>query len=316
MDVFVTGGTGVLGRPVVRLLVEQGHRVRGLARSDTAAEILRNLGAVPVTGDLFDPSSVRQAVGAAEAVLHLATSIPATNRVRHPSAWVQNDRIRREGTRNLVDAALAGAASTLVYPSVVFVYPDRGSEWIDATTTDPAPLGALHSTLDAEADVTRVADAGRRGISLRMGAFYGPDSPHSRQAIGLARWGLAMVLGRDDAYQSSIWVDDAAHAVLAALVSAPSGIYDVVDDDPLRRDDLAAAIGRAVGRRRLLRPPAAVARLATGAELSEVFSRSQRASNARFKRATGWVPRVPDARAGWQLMAIHAGSGSHRDGWR
>jgi nucleoside-diphosphate-sugar epimerase len=304
MDIFVTGATGVLGRPVVQLLVAAGNKVHGLSRSANNAAVLRDLGADPTEADLFDVASLEAAVAGCGAVLHLATKIPATAQARHRAAWLENDRIRREGTRNLVDAALAAAVGAFIYPSVCFVYPNSGEAWIDAGTasTQFTASDILRSTLDAEAEVTRFADTRRRGVVLRMGNFYGPQAPSTRDVIRFARLGVAVVLGPDDAYYPAIWVDDAARAVVAALEQAPSGIYDVVDDTPLPRREVIAAIAASVGRRRLLRPPAAASNLAGGVA-TEILSRSHRVSNRRFKAATGWAPAVPDARGGWALLA-------------
>ena len=112
-----------------------------------------------------------------------------------------------------------------------------------------------------------------------------------------------MVFGRSRAYQPLIWVDDAALAVIDALRRAPSGIYDVVDDEPLQRRELASALARTVGRRWLLRPPSVLLRLAAGKH-AMFLTRSQRVSNRRFKAETGWAPMVPNAREGFKLLAI------------
>jgi nucleoside-diphosphate-sugar epimerase len=295
MDVFVTGATGVLGRAVVPRLVAAGHRVRGLARSEANAALLRELGAEPVAADVYDVESLRTALAGAEAALHLATKIPPSNQIGKPAAWRENDRLRAAGTRALVDAALAAGVGVIVYPSIVFVYPDSGDAWIDAATP-PASAFFMDSTLTAEAEVGRFTAAGGRGVVLRMGAFYGPDAGSTREQMQLARRGIAALVGSDEGYQPMIWVDDAATAVVAAL-SAPAGVYDVVDDEPLRRAELTAALAAAVGRRSLIRPPLAAARLLAG-EPAVVLARSQRVSNRRFKEATGWAPTVPNARIG------------------
>jgi nucleoside-diphosphate-sugar epimerase len=302
MDIFVTGATGVLGRPVARMLADEGHRVRALARSDSNDELIRRLGAEPVRGDLFDPASLGRAVAGAEAVLHLATRIPPRSRARAPEAWAENNRIRTEGTRNLVDAALAAGTRTFVYPGICFVYADGGDAWIDAESGTIEAGGMLGSTLAAEVEVRRFTDAGRRGIVLRMGYFYGPEAESTLDTLALARRGAAILAGEGDAYYPSVWVDDAASAVVAALRSAPAGTFDVVDDEPLPRRELARTIAEAVGRRFVVRPPVWLLKLAGGRE-ALFMARSQRVSNRRFRAATGWAPRVPDAREGWRRVA-------------
>ena len=183
-SVFVVGVTGVLGRSVLRRLVERGAKVRALARSEESAREIASAGAEPTITDLFDMPSLRKAVAGTSAVLHLATRIPSMARLRSRDSWCENDRIRIEGTRNLVEVAVAEAVETLIYPSVTLVYPDRGSDWVDATTVAPEPVDVIESTLMAEREVARFGAAqGRRGITLRMGAFYGPQSGQSRYIV-------------------------------------------------------------------------------------------------------------------------------------
>src|SRR5262249_14799178 len=160
------GATGVLGRPVLRMLMDGGHGVRALARNAISASRLKLTGADLFRGSLFDLSSLRNGIKGCDAVLHLATQIPPPNPSSRRAALNANDRIRTEGTRNLVTAALESGVSTFIYPSVVFVCPDRGAEWIDASLPpDRSPL--LESTLAAESEVEKFTRAGHRGIVLR-----------------------------------------------------------------------------------------------------------------------------------------------------
>lgn len=301
MEIFVTGATGVLGRPVVRMLRDEGHAVRALARSASNDELLERLGAEPVRADLFDPPTLARAVAGADTVLHLATRIPPRSEAARSGAWDENNRIRREGTRNLVDAALAAGVKTFLYPSLAFVYEDGGGAWLSAESAPVDAVGPLSATLESEAQVRRVTEAGGRGIVLRMGYFYGPAAESTLDTLALARRGGAVLAGAGDAYYPTIWVDDAATAVVAALRSAPAGIYDVVDDEPLTRRELARAIAEAAGRPFLLRPPVWLLKLVGGREAG-FMARSHRVSNAAFKRATGWAPEVPNAREGWRLV--------------
>jgi nucleoside-diphosphate-sugar epimerase len=303
MRLFLTGATGVLGRPTVQRLVAAGHEVHALARSDRNHELLNQLGAIPVRADLFDRSALERAIPGADAVLHLATKIPPFKEATKREAWDENIRIRSEGTRLLVDVALAAGVRSFIYPSIVFLYPDGGDRWIDATTPID-PVSGLRSAVDAEEEVARFTQSGGRGVTLRMGAFYGPEAQNIVDTLEAARKGFALMTGPGDAYWSQIWVDDAAEAVVAALLRAPAGVYDVVDNEPLTRDEIKQLIARAVGRKRLIAPPTLAVRIVAGKD-AMFAARSQRVSNKKFKEATGWSPTVPSAREGWeQIMAM------------
>ena len=300
MEIFVTGATRVLGRPVVQALIDAGHSVRALSRSKENAAVLRKLGADPVPASLFEVESLKPALTGSDAILHLATRIPPTMKMGRLSAWQENDHIRREGTRNLVEAALAvGGVQTFIYPSFAFVYPDSGDRWIDAGTTPVQSAATLDSTLDAEVAAASFAGNEHRGISLRMGAFYGPESPATWEFLSYARRGIAAFPGSRDAYLPQIWIQDAARAIIAALMQpVPSGIYDIVDDEPLRRGDMFDAVAHAVGRKHLRPLPDLLMRMLLGTKDDDIH-RSLRISNGRFKTVSNWQPAVSNARVGW-----------------
>src|ERR1051325_2756360 len=104
MRVFIAGATGVLGRRMVRQFVEKNHRVVGLARDENGKQRIERLGGEPVIGNIFDAETLAAAVTQADVVIHAATAIPA--QVSSKGAdWDLNDRLRREGTRALTEAA-------------------------------------------------------------------------------------------------------------------------------------------------------------------------------------------------------------------
>jgi nucleoside-diphosphate-sugar epimerase len=300
MRVFLTGATGVLGRPTVQRLVAAGHEVHALARSDKNDELLQRLGAIPVRADLFDRGALEREIPGSEAVLHLATKIPPFKEATKRESWDENIRIRSEGARLLVDVALAAGVRSFIYPSITFLYPDSGDRWIDAGTPID-PVSGLLSAVDAEEEVARFTRSGGRGVTLRMGAFYSPEAQNIVDTLEAARKGFALMIGPGDAYWSQIWVDDAAEAVVAALLRAPAGVYDVVDDEPLTRDELKQLIARAVGRKRLISPPTLAVRVVAGKD-AMFAARSQRVSNKKFKEATGWSPTMRSAREGWEQI--------------
>jgi nucleoside-diphosphate-sugar epimerase len=294
MRIFVAGGTGVIGWRAVQRLVAAGHDVTAVARTEDKAELVRSLGAEPVQVSLFDRDRLAAAVAGHDVVVNLATHIPGIRSAALPGSWAENDRIRTQGSANLVDAALGAGAGRYVQESITFTYPDAGDAWIDEDRPiDPGK--ALSAVNAAEAAAARFTAAGGVGVVLRFGLFYAPDSSHTAEQVSAARRGIGAVVGDPDAYQSMIHADDAASAVVAAL-AAPAGIYNVVESEPSTKREVAAVLGAAVGRTPRALVPGKAAKLA-GAVTSPL-SRSQRVSNRRFVEATGWTPRFASVREG------------------
>ena len=296
--IFVTGATGVLGRRAVARLVEAGHDVTGVARSAEKAAVLEGLGATPAAVDIFDPPAVKDVVDGHHVVANLATHIPPLSRMRFRSAWKENDRIRSEASRNLVEAALATGASRYIQENICFTYADGGDNWLDEASPLEMP-DYVQSGLEAERQTRRVTDAGGVGVVLRFGMFHAADSDQTHTSVSGARRHVFTMFGAKDGYLPAVMVDDCATAVVAAL-TAPEGIYNVVDDAPLTRQEYADALAAAVGVKRLRFPPKLVTKV--GGEGAAMLARSQRVSNRRFKEATGWAPQYPSMRQGWPAI--------------
>ncbi len=293
MKVFVAGATGVLGRRVVGRLVAAGFETTGTGRTPQKRAELAEAGAQAVELDLLDRMDVMAAVTGHDVVCNLATAIPVGESANHPAAWEANDRIRREGSRNLIEAAITAGARCYVQESVAFLYADGGDRLLDeAAPVHPTELTS--ACLVAEAETARFAKLARTGVALRFGQFYGYDSGHTVEAIKAARAGLPVELGPESAYRSLITTDDAASAVVAAL-SAPSGVYNVVDDRPLTRAEHVDALATSLG---VPTPTARSVNLEEPGPFS-VMVRSQRVSNQKFKEVTRWHPRYPSAWEGW-----------------
>jgi nucleoside-diphosphate-sugar epimerase len=301
MKVFLTGATGAVGPATVRGLIEQGHAVRAVARTDEKAAHLRARGAEPISVDLFDSDAVKAAVDGCEAVVHLATHVPALRRMASNKAWAEHNRLRTTASEILVDAALTTGARTLVKESVSFVYPDGGDAWIDETTPPDESVAMLQPTLEGERIVDRFTAGGGRGVVLRFGLFYGPTARGVDESLRLARWRMSTVGGKPEAYMSSIHTDDVAGSAVAAL-DAPAGTYNVVEDEPVSRRDYLDGFSAAFGVGRLRPMPTWMVKLASGSGAAAVI-RSWRVSNRKLRDATGWSPRYPSVRQGWPAVA-------------
>jgi nucleoside-diphosphate-sugar epimerase len=301
MKVFLTGATGAFGTAAVRGLLERDHQVRAVARSDDKAASLRALGAEPVRVDLFDADAVRRVLEGAEVVMHLATNVPPLHRMSAPRAWSTHNRLRAEATGLLVDAARATGVSRFIKESVTFVYPDGGDRWVGEETPPAGDVALLEPTLEGERTALRFADGNRTAVVLRFASFYGPTARYLDEALRVARWRMALAAGSPTGYLSAIHTDDVASAVVAA-VDAPTGIYNVGDDEPLTKRDYVHAFASAFGLPRLHMIPTWAARLASG-QSSVVVTRSWRISNRKLREATPWTPRYPNAREGWAAVA-------------
>jgi nucleoside-diphosphate-sugar epimerase len=197
MRLLVTGGTGVLGRALQPLAEEAGHELAMPGREEL---------------DLFDPSAVADAVRDVDGVLHLATRIRSLEQVSDPDAWRENDRLRADASRILVDAAIAAGVTVYVQPTVTFVYPPNGPVSEDTPVREVLPI--LRSALVAEQQAERFARAGGRGVVLRLGLLDGPGTWYD-QPMG--------------DFGATLHVSHAGRALLSAL-SLPSGIYNVCRD--------------------------------------------------------------------------------------
>lgn len=298
MKIFVAGATGVIGRRLIPLLVDAGGDVTAVARSPAKAAQLKKQGAKPVTVDLFDPAAVEEAVMGHQTVINIATRIPSGMKVMLPGAFDENIRIRREASQNLASGAIAARAQRFIQESFAPAYPDCGSEWIDESV-ELRPATYIESVRDAESAAEEFTKSGGAGVVLRFSLFYGPDSSLTQDIVRAMKTGIAPFFGGPEAYMSSIWTDDAAAAVFAAL-KVPPGVYNVTDDEPMRRGEAFELLAAALD----ARPPRVLPRWLTTitGSLGDTLGRSLRLSNAKFRQASGWIPTVPSVRTGWKVL--------------
>lgn len=307
MKVFVAGASGAIGRPLVRQLVEAGHAVTGMTRSEDRAGEIRAAGAGAVVCDALDGAALEAAVRHAEpeAVVHLLTALPSRIDYKADDPLGPTNRIRREGTRNLLSAASAAGAGRIVAESFAPLYEWEGG-WVKSEEDGlflaaPPPFG---EAADALVELERqVLEAERiDGVVLRFGWLYGPGTffdQHGSQTEEALKRRLPIV-GKGNGTYSFVHVEDAASAVLAAIERGASGIYNVSDDEPAAMRDWVPVFAEAVGAKRPRRVPVWLARLVAGAGAAAMATSVRGASNAKIKRELGWQPRYPSWRQGFR----------------
>ena len=309
MKIFVAGATGAIGKRLVPLLVADGHEVVGMTRVEAKRDLLASLGAEAVVADALDADAVGRAVGEVEpdVIVHQLTAIPeATNPRRFDRVATPTNRLRTQGTDNLLSAGEAVGVKRIVAQSNAIVYARTGGPIkSEDDPLDDAPPAAMRQSFAAlrhlEAAVTGVSWAD--GVVLRYGGFYGPGTSIALDPPGvhveMVRKRRFPIVGKGTAIWPFVHIDDAARATVAAVEGGPAGVYNIVDDDPAPVSEWAPALAAAVGAKRPLRVPRWVGRLA-GGEVADVMMTEMRgAANNKAKRELGWQLRYPSWRQGF-----------------
>lgn len=297
MQVFIAGATGVLGRRVVSRLHAKGHEVLGLSRGAENDRAIAALGGEPRRADLFDVESLMRAAEGSDVVVRAATAIPPGVRWRAKD-WAMNDRIRREGTRALVECASRIRARLYVQEGIVWVGQTADGSAFDETSPTTPRLW-FESAIDGERIAT---EAGARGgfpvATLRFGGFYGPDSEQTRIMGDLLARGKLPILGRGEAIWSNVHLLDAAEAMVAAIEASKGGLWHVVDDRPATAADFFTTFARLLDAPVPKHVPVWLGRLAVGRGPVRFLTATTRTSNARIRRELGWAPRYPSFEEG------------------
>ncbi|AOK37806.1 NAD-dependent epimerase/dehydratase family protein [Burkholderia cenocepacia] len=296
MKIFIAGATGVIGLPLVRVLCALGHEVTGMTRAGAGVDRLRELGASVSVADAFDPKAVHTAIDAAspDVVIDELTWLPAT-----PADIIKsmpNDtRLHREGGGNLLAAAQALGVKRYIMQSRGFYLDAPAGHLADETAklryAAPGEIGESTRTIGEYEDKV-LASASLEGVSLRYGFFYGPGTWYRPDGVIAqdARDGKAVILGAGNAVWSFVHIDDAVAATVAAL-TAPAGVYNIVDDDPLPVAEWVPAFANWVGAPAPSRVSSQGALKSAGEEAVYYHLSLTGASNRKAKEQLGFRPR-------------------------
>jgi nucleoside-diphosphate-sugar epimerase len=308
MRVFVAGATGAIGKQLVPRLVEAGHEVHGMTRTESKRAMLEELGAVPVVADALDPDQVAEAVGRArpEVIVHQLTAIGEVDMRHFDSDFAPTNRLRTEGTDHLLSAGQAVGVRRFVAQGVAgygAYARTGGSVKSEEDPLDPTPAREMRKTLAAIRHLEEAVLGARwtEGIVLRYGTFYGPGTsmaPDGEQFEMIQKRKFPLV-GDGGGVWSFIHVADAAEATVAAVERGGRGVYNIVDDDPAPVAEWLPALAQELGAKKPMRVPRFIGRLFAGEAGAVMMTDVRGASNAKAKRELGWRPAHPNWREGF-----------------
>jgi 2-alkyl-3-oxoalkanoate reductase len=295
MRIFVAGASGAIGQPLIAELVRRGHEVTGMTHSEAGARNLADMGAAVARVSVFDVAAVEQALrdARAEVVIDELTSLPKDPSEMAASA-PGDRRLRIEGGGNLHRAARANGVRRYIQQASGF-FLEPGSGLADETAgmaigASPGVAASARTYAELEARVLNAGDM--EGVALRYGFFYGPGTwyhPDGASADQVRRQEVS-VIGNGEGVWSWVHIEDAAIATVEAL-TAPPGVYHVVDDDPSPVAAWLPAFARFVGAPAPPRVTVEEALAAAGEDAVYYGTKLRGASNEKAKRTFGFRPR-------------------------
>lgn len=261
--IFITGATGVLGRRVISLLKNTDIGIVALSRNEENSRYLKEQNIIPFEGDLFNQEDLKKGMESCDAVLHLATKIPDKDMPDKKEYWFENDRIRTEGTENLLKAAAYNGISKFIQQSVVFIYGDKNGESVNESTSIPEEqITMLRSAVKMERLIREYK--GIDYVIARFSKFYSEDSVDTQRLINSIKKRKMPIIGKGDFYWNFIHVDDAAAAILYCIKnfdSVKNKTVNFSDYHPIKYLDLIYGIAELTNSPKPFKIPDFMARL-------------------------------------------------------
>jgi nucleoside-diphosphate-sugar epimerase len=312
MRIFVAGAAGALGKQLIPRLVENGHEVTGMTRSESKSPVVEELGATPVVADGLDPEQVASAVAEAnpDVIVHELTALSGNPDMRHWDRYFElTNKLRTEATDHLLAAGRAVGIKRFVAQSYAgWPYARSGATVkTEEDPLDPTPVPAMRQSFDAiryVEDTVTGADW-TEGIVLRYGGFYGPGTslwPGGEIPELLHKRKFPLV-GDGQGIWSFVRIDDAAAATVAAIENGKRGIYNIVDDSPEPVSEWLPGVAEALGAKPPLHVPRWLGRVLAGEVVAVMMTEVRGASNEKAKRELGWSPEYPSWREGLAEVA-------------
>jgi dihydroflavonol-4-reductase len=312
MKVFVTGGTGFVGRRVVRKLLDRGYTVNALARSAESAALLKEMGAKVVWGDITDAASMREGMRGSDVVFHLA----AWYRLGGASR-VEANRINVAGTRKTLRLAHELGVPRIIYVSTVNVFGDTWGELVDESYVGQGAFFSEYERTKWLAHYKVALPLIQRGVPIIIvmpGVVYGPgDKSVIGQLMRLFYLEKLPVVPAPETILSYTHVDDIADGLILAAEKGRIGESYILTGPAVPLGEMIDFWGQLTAKRPpLLRVPAKLLRpIAPFLGVLERFVRLPEWLSQEAIQSLGvsYAARADKARAelGWTTRSLHTG---------
>ena len=230
--IFVTGATGLIGTKLTKRLIEEGYEVAGLTTSEKGKEKLDNAGVKAYIGNILEYDTIEKSIGdfKPDIIMNEITDLKQVD-------MSANTKVRIEGTRNLVEAAIKHDVPHIQSQSIAFVYEAGDTLAPEETSLDYDASGDRKITVDGVEGLEKESARLNKHVILRYGLLYGPGTWYGKDGMIYNQF-INGEVTMTDGVQSFIHIDDAVETAIQAL-NFESGIYNVADDEPVKGDDWA-----------------------------------------------------------------------------
>lgn len=308
LKIFIAGGTGFIGRHLIKAFLAHGHEVYGLARDRSRGKILESLGCAPIVGNLLTSGPWERAIEKFD--VGIGCTRPG-KRDQWPTVGQIPELLKShtDAGSHLVQAAHNSKLRGVILTFGILSYGDHGADWVDEMTPFEEPLGFGRLIGPARHPLAHLAESLRvRATFMLPGWVYSNAGWFKDNILPALNQGQARIVGSGENYMSFVHGDDLAEAyVLAAekIGYAPppderpvTQVINVVDDEPVMQKDFFATVGKLTGKP----VPSTISREEWAKQTSELWTESLccsgRVKNEKAKASLGWTLRYPTIREG------------------
>lgn len=311
MKVFLAGAGGAVGKAIIPMLINAGHQVTALTRSEKKSSIIKSLGAIPIIADAMNEKSVVEAICKIkpDAIIHQMTAINPgrVNLKKLDKEFELTNKLRTVGTDYLLKAAReAGVKKFIIQSFAGWNYERTGGKIkTENDPLDPNPPRMQQEMMAAIQYLEKaVFDAPNINATvLRYGAFYGPGTSLSLNGtiVEDIRKRMFPIVGGGTGIWSFAHIEDVASATVAALHSNKTGVFNIVDDDPAPLYEWLPYLAEVVGAKPPMRLPVFIARPIIGEVGISFMTQIRGVSNAKAKKELNWAPKWKSWREGFKF---------------